>query len=129
MRGLVRTRADAVGLAFFALLLLGSAVLALLGYAVGLRLLAFLVGFSAGFAGAYLLTKPRRYRAWVAVALGVCVLLPFFVSVFGLARGVEWMVLDLGVDSAGGGLWFGVILGVVHVVFGRLSGHGFWAED
>lgn len=125
----MRTRADAVWLAFLALLLLGSAALALLGYAVGLWMLAFLAGFSAGFAGAYLLTKPRRYRAWVAVALGVCVLLPFFASVFGLIRGVEWMVLELGFDSAGGGLWFGVLSGVVQIVFGRLSGLGSWAED
>ena len=129
MRGLVRTRADAVMLAFLALLLLGSAVLALLGYAVGLWMLAFLAGFSAGFAGAYFLTKPRRYRAWVAVALGMCVLLPFFVSVFGLVRGVEWMVFDLGFDSAGGGLWFGAISSVVQIVFGRLTGLGSWAED
>ena len=129
MRELVRSRADAAGLALLALLALGSAVLALLGYAVGLWMLALLVGFLVAWVAAYLLTKPRPYRAWVAVSLGVAALLPFFVSVFGLARGVEWMILDFGSDSVGGALWFGVTLAVIQVVFGRLSGRGFWAEN
>lgn len=129
MRELVRSRADAVGLALLALLAFGSAVLALLRYAVGLWMLAFLEGFSVAWAAAYLLTRPRRYRGWVAASLGVAVLLPFFVSVLGLARGVEWMILYLGFDSVGGALHFGATLAVIQVVFGRFSGRGFWAEN
>lgn len=128
MRRLVRSKADVAGLTFLVLLLLGSAALALAGYEVGLRTFVLSVGFLTGWVAAYLLTKPRRYGGWVAVALGVGIFLPFLVSVFGLARGVEWLVLDFGFDSTGGTLWFGVTLAVIQVVFGRFSGRGFWAE-
>ena len=81
----------------------------------------------AGWVAAYLLTKPRRYRGWVALGLGVP--LTFLVSVFGLVRGIEWLVVDLGLDSVRSAFWFGVFLGMLQVVFGRFSGRGFWAED
>ena len=125
----MKSKADVAGLALLGLLVLGSLVVALLGYDVGLWMFVFLVGSLVGWVVSYFLTKPRRYRGWVAVALGVGVLLPFLVSVFGLARGIEWLVLDLGFDSIGGAFWFGLNAGIIQVVFGRFSGGGLRAED
>lgn len=129
MRRLVRSKADAVGVTLLALFLLGGAVLALLGYDVGLRLLFFIGGFSMGWTIAYLLTKPRRYRIWVSVSLGLAVLFPLFMSLFAPARGFDWLALYLGFDSAGGAFFFGSILGAAQVIFNRFMGRGFWDED
>ena len=114
---------------FLALLLLASAVLALLGYDLGPWMLAWLVGFLVGWVAAYLLTKPRRYHGWVAVALGAGVLTPFLVSVFGLARGIGWLDIVGPYDSVWGAVWIGLVFAIIQVVFGRFSGRGFWAEN
>lgn len=112
-----------------ALISLGGALLALLGCDVGVGILGFVAGSLAGWAVAYFLTKPRRYRIWAYAGLGLVILLPFAVSIFGLARGIDWLLVDLGLDSVLGSFWFGFALGAIQVIFGRSSGCGFWSED
>lgn len=124
MKRFVGIGGDAAVAAFLALLALGAGVLALLGYESGVLGLAWVGGFSVGWAALYLVGRLPRHRGWAYAALGAAVLLPFFVSVFGLARGIGWMVLDLGPDSAGGAFWYGATLAMVLAVFGRPSGRG-----
>ena len=89
----------------------------------------FLAGFLAGGAVAYVLTQPRRYRGPIAAALGAAVLAPYLASAFALARGDLWPGSVLALDHVGGIFWFGLLVGVGQVVFGRLLGRGFRSGD
>lgn len=89
----------------------------------------FLAGFLAGGAVAYVVTEPRRYRTRVAAALGAAVLAPYLAGAFALAQGAGWPGGVPALDHARGFLWFGLVVGVVQVVLGRLFGRGFRSED
>ena len=125
--GLISNEANAV---LLALLVLASLALALAGFEVGLFVLLMLAGMALGTALVYFATKPRRARKPVALLALFGILALFFVSIAGLAFGAEWLAFVPSVsDLPSGPFFFGLIVGVVQVAFGRLMGRGPWSGD
>lgn len=117
--GLISNKANAI---LLALLALASVALALAGFEVGLFVLLMLAGMALGTALVYFATKPRRARKPVALLLLLGILA---LPIATLTLDVEWLAFVPSVsDLPSGPFFFGLIVGVVQVVFGRLMGRG-----
>ena len=113
-----------------AVLVLASVVLALAGFEVGLFVLLMVAGMALGTTLVYFATNSHRTRKPVALLVLSGVLALFLVSIVGLASGVEWLAFAPSISELPSGpLFFGLVIGVVQVAFGRLMGRGAWAGD
>ncbi len=125
---LTSNKANAI---LLAVLVLASVVLALAaGFEVGLFVLLMVAGMALGTTLVYFATNSHRTRKPVALLVLSGVLALFLVSIVGLASGVEWLAFAPSISELPSGpFFFGLLIGVVQVAFGRLVGRGAWAGD
>ena len=120
---LIRTKKDVAGAWVLAVLLVGSLVLALAGFRLGVMGLLYIVSFVAGFSLAIFLTRPGGYRKLRAVSLVVVMFAGWWAcGVVGLSADIRWLYDLTDIETLPGVSAFGFVM----ISFGRLFGMRAW---